>query len=217
VSATEAAPVLAVGCLAARAHLLARMGRHEEAAQAVAQQMALADRIDEPGLAATTAHDAGLVALAGGRFAEAADFLDIALSGDAKISRPAASLARAESLVRSGDPVAAAAQLRAAVLEPVSRADQPWSLVPRMAGVQALIAAANGETGLALIRFDEAADGWQRVLPAARNAMADGYIASIVDLGRPPVVGLIEPARELDIIERDRAALVGHSTSQPVR
>jgi hypothetical protein len=36
---------------------------------------------------------------------------------------------------------------------------------------------------------------------------ADGYLAGLVDLGRPPVVGLVEPARELTRIEHERAAL----------
>jgi hypothetical protein len=36
---------------------------------------------------------------------------------------------------------------------------------------------------------------------------AEGYLANLVDLGRPPVVGLVEPARELTRISRDRAAL----------
>jgi Tfp pilus assembly protein PilF len=93
--------------------------------------------VDDPALVATTAHDAGLVALAAGRHAEAADLLGRALAGDARISRPAAALARAEALARAGDADGATAQVRAAALEPVGRADQPWALVPRMAGTRA--------------------------------------------------------------------------------
>jgi len=207
VEATKDVPVLLVSCLAARAHLLARLGRHDEARQTVLRQRECADRLDDPGIAAVAAHDAGLVALAAGRYAEAADLLGAALSAGAKVSRPAAALARAEALARVGDATAAAAQLRSAALEPVGRADQPWALVPRMAGIQALIAAVRGDLPLARRRYDEAADGWRRMAAAAAENTAEGYLADLVDLGRPPVVGLVEPVRELTRIERERAAL----------
>ncbi|HEX4705494.1 MAG TPA: AAA family ATPase [Pseudonocardiaceae bacterium] len=206
VAATESVPVLLVGCLAAKAHLLARIDRHDEAAETVRRQRECADRLDAPGLAATAAHDAGLVALAAGRHREAADLLGQALAAGAHVSRPAAALSRAEALARSGDLDAATAQLRAAAMEPVGRADQPWALVPRMAGIQGLIAAGRGEVDLAMARYNEAASGWRRMLAAVSEVTADGYLATLVDLGRPPVVGLVEPARELTRIERDRAA-----------
>jgi hypothetical protein len=41
------------------------------------------------------------------------------------------------------------------------------------------------------------------MLPSAADATAEGYTAALVDLGRPPVVGLIEPARELTAIEKE--------------
>lgn len=207
VEATKSMPVLLVGCLAARAHLLARLGRHEQAEETVRQQLECADRLDDPGLAATAAHDAGLVALAAGRYADAAGLLDRALSAGAKVSRPTAALARAEALARAGDADAATAQLRAAAVEPVGRADQPWALVPRMAGIQGLIAAARGDVPLARKRYDEAAAGWRRIAASAAEYTAEGYLANLVDLGRPPVVGLVEPDRELTRIDRDRAAL----------
>jgi DNA-binding SARP family transcriptional activator/tetratricopeptide (TPR) repeat protein len=207
IAATESVPVVLVPCLAARAHLLARLGRAEEAIRTVEQQREYAARLDAPQMIATAAHDAGLVALEVGHYARAAQLLGEALSGAAKVSRPSALLSRAEALARSGDPEAAAAALRAAVLEPVGRADQPWSLVPRMTGVQGLIAAARGDLDQASSRYDEAAEGWRRMLPTASRTTADGYLANLVDLGRPPVVGLIEPARELERLERDRAAL----------
>jgi hypothetical protein len=89
----------------------------------------------------------------------------------------------------------------------VSRADQPWALVPRMAGIQALIAAVHGDLPLARKRYDEAATGWRRIAAAVSENTAEGYLAGLVDLGRPPVVGLVEPARELTRIEHERAAL----------
>jgi hypothetical protein len=71
--------------------------------------------------------------------------------------------------------------------------------------IQGLIAAARGDATLARQRYDEAAAGWHRI--AASAYTAEGYLANLVDLGRPPVVGLVEPARELTRISRDRAAL----------
>ena len=213
IEGTKSVPVLLVGCLAARAHLLARLGRHEEAGQTVQRQLQCAERLDDPRLAATAAHDAGLVALAAGRYEEAARLLGHALSAGAKVSRPAAALARAEALARAGDADGAAAQLRAAVVEPVGRADQPWALVPRMAGIQGLIAAARGDFPLARKRYDEAAAGWRRIAASAAANTAEGYLANVVDLGRPPVVGLVEPAHELTRIEHERAALT--AATQP--
>ncbi len=216
IEATSGVPVLLVSCLAARAHLLARLGRHEEAGQTVRRQRECAGRLDDPGLAATATHDAGLIALAAGQYEEAARLLGQALSEGAKVSRPTAALARAEALARAGDAAAAASQLRAAALEPVGRADQPWALVPRMAGIQALIAAAHGNLPLARKRYDEAAEGWRRMAGAAAANTADGYLADLVDLGRPPVVGLIEPGLELARIEHERAAL-GTATATATR
>jgi DNA-binding SARP family transcriptional activator/tetratricopeptide (TPR) repeat protein len=207
VEATKTTPVLLVGCLAARAHLLSRLGRHDQADEAVRLQSECADRLDDPSFAATAAHDAGLVALAAGRYEQAAELLERALSADAKISRPAAALARAEALARAGDAAAATAQLRAAVVEPVGRADQSWALVPRMAAIQGLIAAARGDATQARQRYDEAAAGWHRIAASVSANTAEGYLANLVDLGRPPVVGLVEPAWELTRISRDRAAL----------
>jgi DNA-binding SARP family transcriptional activator/tetratricopeptide (TPR) repeat protein len=214
IEATKGVPVLLVGCLAARAHLLSRLGRHEEAEEAVRRERECADRLDDPAIAATAAHDAGLVALAGGRYEQAAGLLGEALSAGAKISRPAAALARAEALARAGDAAGATTQLRAAAVEPVGRADQSWALVPRMAGIQGLIAAVSGDVPLARRRFDEAAAGWRRIAASASAYTAEGYLANLVDLGRPPVVGLVEPARELARISRERAAL---ATAVPPR
>lgn len=35
----------------------------------------------------------------------------------------------------------------------------------------------------------------------------EGWVANIVDLGRPPVLGLLEPARELERIQAELAQL----------
>jgi hypothetical protein len=47
---------------------------------------------------------------------------------------------------------------------------------------------------VARARLREAAAGWRR-LRAPR--LGDSHLANLVDLGRPPVVGLVEPDREL--------------------
>jgi hypothetical protein len=93
------------------------------------------------------------------------------------------------------------------VVEPVGRADQSWALVPRMAAIQGLIAAARGDATLARQRYDEAAAGWHRIAASVSAYTAEGYLANLVDLGRPPVVGLVEPDWELTRISHDRAAL----------
>jgi hypothetical protein len=42
----------------------------------------------------------------------------------------------------------------------------------------------------------------------------DAYAAILVDLGRPPIAGLVEPARELDRLAHDRDALGAVVTSK---
>jgi hypothetical protein len=78
-----------------------------------------------------------------------------------------------------------------------------------MSRVQALIATGSGDRLLAVRRYEEAEAAWRRILPSVTTATSEGYFANLVDLGRPPVVGLVEPARELARIERERAALLG--------
>ena len=54
-------------------------------------------------------------------------------------------------------------------------------------------------------RLEEAAEGWQRV----RDCSSDGerYTSSFADLARPPVLGLVEPERELERALTDLASL----------
>ena len=65
-----------------------------------------------------------------------------------------------------------------------------------MARVQGLIARAEGDDAMARRRLTESADGWRRRGGAAR-AHGEEYMAALVDLGRPPVVGLVDPEWEL--------------------
>ena len=196
IEATRGFPVVALPCLAARAHLLSRLGRHAEAAEAAAELLTTAERLDSPPTHALAQYDAGLVALTAGHFARAAELIEAAVTGNASVSRPAARLALAEALAAAGEPGRAAAELRNAALEPVGRADQPWALVPQMARVQGLIARAEGDDATARRRLTESADGWRRRGGAAR-APGEEYMAALVDLGRPPVVGLVDPEWEL--------------------
>jgi tetratricopeptide (TPR) repeat protein len=191
---TQGIPVLTLPCLAARAHLLSRLGRHDEALNTANQQLALAERLDSPAFAALAQNDAGLIALAAGRHADASALLGAALAGQARISRPASRLARAEALAHLGDYNEATAELRRAAIEPVGQGDQPWALVPRMSRVQGLIALAARDHIQAKRRFGEAIAAWQRL---AHPDPGQELMASLVDLGRPPVVGLVEPAREI--------------------
>jgi tetratricopeptide (TPR) repeat protein len=196
--------VIELPCLAARAFVLSRLGRHDEALSVAAEQLAKAERMDSPAATALARHDAGLISLAAGRFAEAAQLLEQAIAAGAEVSRPAARLARAEALARSGHPEQAAAEVRRAALEPVRDSDQPWALVPRMARVQGLIALARGDQAEARRRMGEAAAGWRRHLK--HNAGAE-FAANFVDLGRAPIVGLVEPEWELRRLTSELAGL----------
>ena len=73
-----------------------------------------------------------------------------------------------------------------------------------MARVQGLIALARGDHALARRRLDEAAASWQRHL---RPDVGAEFVANFVDLGRPPVVGLVEPEWELRRLTAELAGL----------
>jgi hypothetical protein len=70
--------------------------------------------------------------------------------------------------------------------------------------VQGLIALARGDRAEARRRLAEAAEGWRRHL--GHDAGAE-FVASFVDLGRPPIVGLVEPERELRRLTAELAGL----------
>ncbi len=119
------------------------------------------------------------------------------------MSRAATRLRRAEALALSGQLELAEAELREAALEPVASSDFPAALVPQMSRVQALIASARGDTALAERRLTESVAGWRRIAGTLDSAQTGAaYVAALIDLGRPPVSSLVEPARELAIRER---------------
>ncbi len=191
---------------AARAHALARLGRHEEAATAARAAADAAARRGDPEDRALADLDLGLVLLEGGDPAGAAAALGAALDGPAGIPRALARLRRAEALARAGDGAGAQAELDRVPFEPVGAADMPEALVPRIAHVRGLVAAAAGDPGEAARRLDEAAAAWGRL--AALPRAGERYAAVLVDLGRPPVAGLVDPALEAARVADDRRAAV---------
>ena len=182
--------------LAGRSHVLARLGRGDEALQAASAQKAIAERLGSEHLLNLADHDAGLLALRLGQADRAATLLGVALERGAAVSRPIARLHRAEALVDLGRYEDAEEELRLTSLEPVSPGDMPETLVPRLTWLQGLIARGRGDEVRAHSLLEQAAAGWRRVI--TRGSQGDQFVATLADFGRPPVVGLIEPVRELD-------------------
>ncbi|MBV9467258.1 MAG: AAA family ATPase, partial [Solirubrobacterales bacterium] len=195
---------LEIHVLAARSFVLTGLGRIEEARSTAESEQALAEQLAQPELLAMASHDRGLIALREGSHQLAATLLGDALLGGAPISRPRTRLALAEALARSGDPERAAGELRAAVLEPIAPSDFPTALVPALARVQGLIAIARGALGEAEQRLNESIAGWERLLE--RGIRAESVTTVLADLGRP-VVGLVEPERELTRARADLQAI----------
>jgi DNA-binding SARP family transcriptional activator/tetratricopeptide (TPR) repeat protein len=192
--------------LAMRAYALSRLGRHAEAREAVEQETDVLRRAGEPGEEALGDFDAGSIALAAGDHAVALARLQDALENeDGRVPRALARLRLAEARLGAGDSDGAAAELRRFPFEPVGRVDLPETLVPRLERLQALIAAAENDLRGALQRLAEAEAGWRRLLAAAPG---DPFAASLIDLGRTPVAGLVEPAVELGRVLAERAALL---------
>ncbi|HEV3168720.1 MAG TPA: AAA family ATPase [Actinocrinis sp.] len=189
----------------ARATLLRRLGRLDEARVACRAEAEFAERVGRAELEGLADHDRGLLALACGDTADAVRLLTRSLELGAPVSRPLARLWLAEALVRAGQYDAADRQLRETALEPVAPGDFPDTLVARMNRVQGLAAAARGDRERARARLTEASEGWRRRLGNA--ATGDSYVAALIDLGRPPLSSLTEPEWELAAIETELAAL----------
>jgi tetratricopeptide (TPR) repeat protein len=191
--------------LSAKAQILARMDRLEDARAVAIAERDLADRLDRPDLAAGADYDLGVIALRGDRFVDAADLFEAALATGGPFSRPMARLTRAEALARAGRPDEADDEVRQTTLEPVGQADFPATLVARLTRVQGLVALARGDRELAERRLTESADAWTRNASAADEGA--NYLANLVDLGRPAITGLVEPARERARVEAELEAL----------
>jgi DNA-binding SARP family transcriptional activator len=188
------------------AYTLARLGRHHEARAANDHQAELAARLASPELAAVADHDGGLIALMAGDHERAAELLGRALAGDPPVQRAEARLRRAEALARLGRSAEADAEIRAATLEPVRAAHRPAVLVARMTFAQALSARASGDVALAERRLREAEGHWRR-LAGDEDDSGREHLASLVDLGRPPVTGVVDPAGELERVSEELRGL----------
>ena len=186
---------LSVYAQTARSAILRRLGRLPEACQACDAAAGYADRIGLPELDGLVHAERGLIAAAAAQPGEAVAGLTSALDLGAPVSRPATRLRLAEALVRAGQPDEAETELRAVTLEPVGPGDFPATLVAQMSRVQGLIAAARGDVALAERYLSESLASWQRIAgrPDSRQAGA-GYVAGLIDLGRPPVSSLVETA-----------------------
>jgi DNA-binding SARP family transcriptional activator/tetratricopeptide (TPR) repeat protein len=195
---------LEIHLLAGRSFVLRGVGRLDKARWAAEEEQALAETLAKPELQAMANHDRGQVALEEGEYELAAALLADSLVDGAPISRPLTRLALAEALARSGRPEQAAEQVRATVLESLRPSDFPDALVPRLARVQGLIALAHDQFAEAQRRFEESIAGWGRLLE--RTVRAESITRVLADLGRP-VVGLVEPERELARARADLQAV----------
>jgi tetratricopeptide (TPR) repeat protein len=205
-------PAIALQTAGLRASVLALLGRHEEARVASDRQAELAARLGAPLLIAVADHDAGLFAALAGDHERAQELLGRALAGDPPVVRADARLRRAESLARLGRADEADTEIRAAAQEPMRATHRPDVLVARMTFVQALVALARDDAELAHKRLCEAERHWRRL--AGEDVFAREHLASLVDLGRPPVTGIVDPSREL---ERVADELRGLETLADVR
>lgn len=191
---------------AARAYALSRLGRHEEAAEAARVERAIAEHSGNEEEEAIATFDAGMVALAAGRVADACRLLGVALeSHTARLPRALARLRLAEARLLAGDADGAAREIARFPFEPAGPADLPHTLVPRLERVQGLVAAARGQPQLANRRLEAAEAGWRRLLQD--DDAPEQLTATLVDLGRAPVAGLVEPGIELGRILAERALL----------
>ncbi len=195
---------LCVYAQVARSAILRRLGRLSEASEACDAAASYADKIGLAGLEGLVHAERGQLALAGRHPDVAAGELDRALELNPPVSRPATRLLLAQAYALGGKPDLAEAELRNVTLEPVSTADFPATLVARMSRVQGLIASARGDKVQAERRLRESAAAWRRIAATldARQAGA-GYAAALIDLGRPPVSSLVEPAVELTAVTAD--------------
>ncbi len=203
VRASGMAP-LEIQALCARAWVLGRAGRLTDAQAAAADAAELARRIGDTGLLAAAENELARLALAQGNHALAAEHYAAALAGEGPFSRPIARLERAEALARLGRCEEAERELRAAALEPVHAGDWPDTLVARINRVRGLVAIARGDYALAIRRLEKAADGWRRRIGA--TDVGERWTSALADLGRP-VVGVVEPERELGRILDDLEGL----------
>ncbi len=201
---------LSVYAQTARSAILRRVGRLPEARRACEAAAGYADRVGLPELDGLVSQERGLLGLAAGEPAAAVAELTRALDLCAPVSRAATRLRLAEAFVLAGQPDWAEAALRHVAFEPVSPSDFPATLVAHMSRVQGLVASARGDAALAERRLAESLAAWQRITRTQDSRQTGaGYVASLIDLGLPPVCSLVEPARELARVEAELSAVRG--------
>ncbi|MGD9694921.1 MAG: AAA family ATPase [Thermoleophilia bacterium] len=200
-------PGLACQSWAGRAHALSRLGRHAEAVEAAEREMAVARRFATPELEAAAAADLGVTLVAAGRAGEGLARIEAALDESAcRVPRAALRLSAAEAALAAGDPAAARRHLERFPFEPVGAGDDPPLLVARLDRITGLVAGAEGDRAGAVAHLRRAEESLRRTMAGERSAGAAGeeMMAMMIDLGRPPVAGLGEPAVELERVTRER-------------
>jgi len=207
-------PALACQSWAGIAHALSRLDRHDAAVEAAREEMRVAERFGNAELEAAASADLGVTLLAAGRPAEARGALDACLVlEDARVPRAALRLAAAEAALGDGDLAAARAHLGRFPFEPVGPGDDPAGLVARLDRVTGLVLLAGGDRDDGLAHLTAAMERWERLLDAARPAAEAGeeLLSVMIDLGRPPVAGLSDPARELARLRDERSRATGQA------
>ncbi|MBI2684272.1 MAG: hypothetical protein HYX33_02595 [Actinobacteria bacterium] len=191
--------------LATAAYAASRLGDHALALRYGREQVSLLERMGDPDRTALGSFDLGSLSFAAGDWNGSVCHLDRALSGaHDRLPRALARLRLAEALIRSGDVTRAGEELGRFPFETVTAADQPTTLVCQLERVQGLVAAGQGDHVAALRHFDEAAEGWRQL--SAMTTGEDPYRDAFIDLGRPPVAGLVELRVELGRVLADAAA-----------
>lgn len=209
-----AGPTLTGYMHTARAYALSAMGRHEEALAAVADAAALHARHAQTSLAAADLFDEGCLLMAAGRYPDAAERLAGSLSGHGRhVSPRQVHLLRAEALAAAGDHAAAEAALEEFPFAPAAPTDVPEVLLARLRRVEGLVAERAGDHATAAARLREAAEDWRRL--AGALSAGDMFAATVTDLGRPPLAGLVEPEREMARTLEDLARVTGAAAAAP--
>ena len=190
--------------LAAKAYALSRLERHGEAIEVAESASLLSLESGDEARQALAAFDLGSIYLAAGRADAAREQLAAALGAEAStLPRATARLRLAESTLLGGDSEGAERELQRVPFEPVAPADIPTALVPRLERLEGLIAAARGDDAKAVRAFGAAEATWRTMLGQAPDGNLFG--ATVLDVGRVPVAGLIEPALELGRVLAERA------------
>ena len=193
--------------LAAKAYALSRLERHDEAVQVAEDAARLSLESGDEARQALAMFDCGSIYLAAGRAGDARARLAAALGGNASaLPRTTARLRLAEATLLAGDSEAAERELQRVPFEPVVPTDVPMALVPRLERLEGLVAAARGNDAGAIRALASAEATWRTMLGQVPDDSL--FAATVLDVGRVPVAGLIEPALELGRVLAERALVL---------